>query len=97
MIVRILGEGQYQLPEDDLPELERLDHQLNEAIEDGDEAGFARVLGELIVKVKSAKALEASTLVPSDLTVPHEGSSLAEVRDLLAEEAEDAEPVTEGA
>jgi hypothetical protein len=97
VIVRILGGGQYELGEDELGELEQLDQQLNEAIETSDEARFSEVLATLIARIRQGKEVSASTIVPSDLTVPHEGSSLEEVRHLLSSEDEGAQAVTEGA
>ncbi len=97
MIVRILGEGQYDLPEEELQELEALDHQLNEAIEAGDTTRFSTVLAELLDRIRKGEELPASTIVPSELTVPSEGSTLDEVRQLLSGEGSGAEAVTEGA
>lgn len=97
MIVRILDGGQYELGEHELEELEGLDQQLNEAIEAGDQARFDEVLASLIAKIRQGKELPASTIVPSDLTVPHEGASLEELRHLLSSEDEGAQAVTEGA
>jgi hypothetical protein len=97
VIVRILGEGQYELPAEELAALENLDQQLNSAIEAGDEGRFDAVLAELTAKIRQGRELPASTIVPSELTVPHEGSTLDELRRLLSEEDPDTEAVTEGA
>jgi hypothetical protein len=98
MIVRILGDRQYDVPEALLSELESLDEALNQAIEAGDEPAVASALDGLITKVRgSGTPLDSDQLVPSDLTLPHEGSSLAELHELLASEPDRADPVTEGA
>jgi hypothetical protein len=87
MIVRILSEGQFDVPEADLRELESLDAKLFATIEVGDEAGFATTLQELITAVRThGTPLDPTTIKPSDLTVPHEGASLSEVRELLNSE-----------
>ncbi|MGH9304389.1 MAG: PspA-associated protein PspAA [Acidimicrobiales bacterium] len=87
MIVRILGDTQYELPADAIPGLEHLDVKLNAALERGDEAAFAGLLEELVATVRSKGAvLDADKIVPSELTVPHEGSTIDEVRSLLASE-----------
>ena len=97
MIIRILGEGQYELPEDVLPMLDELDDELNSTIEADDEAAFEKALGRLLAKVKEAgKPVAIDTLVPSDLTVPPEGSTLDDVRQLLTSEPDDTS-VSEGA
>jgi hypothetical protein len=87
MIVRILGEGQFEVQESEIGALEELDASLAAAIEAGDEEKFTTVLASLAEKVRSAgTALDAGTIVSSDLTVPHEGASIDEVRHLLASE-----------
>ena len=48
MIVRILGEGRYEVPEADLPAIEQLDAQLADALDRGDEAEFTTSLADLI-------------------------------------------------
>lgn len=92
MIVRILGEGQFELDDEHLESLEELDGQLDAAIEADDEEAFASVLQQVIDTVRSnGTPVEAETIAPSQLTVPHEGASLEEVRELLAEETASAD------
>jgi hypothetical protein len=87
MIVRILGEGQYELGGDSLEELEELDPKLLHKIEAGDEAGFHEVLNKAFAKVRgSGTPVDPSRIVPSDLTLPQPDASLEEVRQLLASE-----------
>jgi PspA-Associated protein len=88
MIVRILGEGRYDVPDADLPAIEQLDAQLNDALERGDDTEFKSTLADLIGEVRHSGTLVApDDLRTSSLAVPHEGSTLAEVRALLAEGA----------
>ncbi len=88
MVVRILGEGRYDVPDADIPAIEQLDAQLADALERGDEIEFASTLADLIGQVRHTGTLIApDDLRTSSLAVPHEGSTLAEVRSLLAEEA----------
>lgn len=88
MIVRILGEGRYEVPKADLPAIEQLDAQLMDAMERGDEAAFTGTLADLIGEVRHTGTLIAADDVrTSELAVPHEGSTLDEVRELLAEGA----------
>jgi hypothetical protein len=88
MIVRILGEGRFDVPDADLPAIEQLDAQLVDALERGDEASFADTLADLIGEVRhGGDLLPADDVRTSELVVPHEGSTLAEVRDLLAQGA----------
>jgi hypothetical protein len=86
MIVRVLGEGRYEVPEADLPAIEQLDAQLMDAMERGDEASFTSTLADLIGEVRHTGTLiVADDVRTSELAVPHEGSTLDEVRELLAE------------
>lgn len=97
MIIRILGEGQYEAPDELLEALEPLDAALNAAIEEGDEAGYSAALDALLRAVRNGgHPLDVTTLVPSELTLPHEGSTLEDIRELLASE-EVADAVAEEA
>lgn len=87
MIVRILSEGQYELDQEQAASLEDLDKQLLAALETSDESKFHEVLHELIKTVRTAgKPVGPDRFVPSDLTVPSEGASLAELRELMNSE-----------
>lgn len=86
MIVRILGEGQYELDAAAMARVERLDATLSQALGAEDEAWFAKALDALLAEVRGGgHRLDPGTLVPSDLAVPAEGSTIDEVRALLAE------------
>jgi hypothetical protein len=88
MIVRILGEGRYDVPDADMPPIEQLDAQLVDAMDRGDEAAFDGTLADLIGQVRHTGTLVAPDDVrTSSQVVPHEGSTLEEVRALLAEGA----------
>jgi hypothetical protein len=88
VIVRILGEGRYDVPDADLPAIEQLDAQLVDAMDRGDEAAFTGTLADLIGQVRhTGKLVAPDDLRTSSLVVPHDGSTLDEVRSLLAEEA----------
>jgi hypothetical protein len=84
--------GQFEVPDAEIGALEELDAKLAAAIERNDGEGFSEVLTALAEKVRSTgTGLDPATIVSSDLTVPHEGASLEEVRHLLAsEDAADA-------
>jgi hypothetical protein len=88
MIVRILGEGRFEVPEADLPALEQLDAQLVDALDRDDQVEFESTLADLLTQVRHTGTLVApDDLRTSSLAVPHEGSTLDEVRSLLAEGA----------
>ena len=88
MLVRILGEGRYDVPDADMPAIEQLDAQLVDAMDHGDEVEFESTLADLIGQVRHTGTLIApDDLRTSSQVVPHEGSTLEEVQKLLAEEA----------
>ena len=86
MIVRILGDGQYELPENMESEFERLDNHLIAHVEDGDEEAFQRELAELVVIVQQGSELPDDDFRPSDAVLPSPNASLADVQELLSEE-----------
>jgi hypothetical protein len=84
MIVRILGEGQFVLPEDALDRLNELDSAVEAAVEAGDEAAFAPALAALLDGVRTVGTPhEIDSLDESDLILPPADATLLEVRDLL--------------
>jgi hypothetical protein len=86
MIVRILGEGQWDVPEGELSRLNELDDQVEAAVEAGDEPAFSAKLAALLDSVReSGSVLPDETLHDSDLILPPADATLAEVRTLLSE------------
>ena len=91
MIVRILGEGQYEVAESSAALLEQLDARVDAALDAGDTAAFDAALAAAIAAVRrEGKALEAERIIPSDLALPAEHSTLEEVCALLEAEAAEA-------
>ncbi len=86
MIVRILGEGQYDVPESDRAGLDGLDTALNAAVEGDDEAAFVSALAALAAEVRRVGTeLAADQFTASDLVVPFADATLAETKALLTE------------
>jgi hypothetical protein len=87
VIVRILGEGQLDVPDSQLDSLNSLDDALQAAVDAGNEEQFARSLAGLLTAVrKVGRALPDDQIVPSELVLPSADASLAEVRELLGDE-----------
>jgi hypothetical protein len=87
VIVRIMGEGQLDVAVDDLTALNKLDGELETAIETGDEATFRSALHALLDNVRQVgKPLPADSLEPSELILPPADSDMAEVRAMLGDE-----------
>ncbi|AMW08582.1 hypothetical protein A4E84_03015 [Streptomyces qaidamensis] len=87
MIMRILGEGQYEITEDHLDRLNALDAALQSAADADDDMRFATALSALLDAVRSCGTpLPTETITPSDLVLPDEDTSLTQVRELLSDE-----------
>ncbi|GEB57452.1 PspA-associated protein PspAA [Streptomyces gardneri] len=87
MITRILGEGQYEIAEEHLDHLNELDSALQAAATAGDEAAFASALSALLDAVRSlGTRVPDERITPSELVLPDEGTSLAQVSELLSDE-----------
>jgi hypothetical protein len=79
VIVRIVGDGQYEFPDDQSDRLNDLDNQLVTIVESGDEAQFTDVFGKLVELVRSSGTpLPDEELVASDVILPPEDLTLAE-------------------
>ena len=87
MIVRILGEGQYDLDDHALDALNGLDTQIESAIEAGDEEMFRTALQGLLAAVRASGTHHAvDSLDESDLILPPPDATIDEVRELLGDE-----------
>jgi hypothetical protein len=85
VIVRILGEGQFDVSDDAVSALNDLDAKVESAIEAGDDAAFHTALASLLDGVRTAGVPhEAESLDASDLILPMADASLAEVKDMLS-------------
>ena len=69
MIVRILGEGQWDVTDDHLVELNKLDDELEKAVETGDEQVFASAEYEFRNRVDDVEASTLYVMGLSDFTV----------------------------
>jgi hypothetical protein len=85
VIIRILSEGQFDVPDDAVAGLNELDEKLEAAVESSDEEAMAAALGALLERVRdSGSEVAVDALVPSDLVLPHSTATLSEVRDLIS-------------
>lgn len=87
MIIRILTEGQYDLPGQYLDELNRLDNQIVEAVAEKDWEGFQRLLSEMLDLVRRhGKPVPIEEIVESDLVLPEPDLTLEEAEELFTGE-----------
>jgi hypothetical protein len=87
VIVRILGVGQFRVDDAAAVELNKLDTELEAAVEHGDQAAFSAALTGLLATIRAqGSPLPPDILEPSELILPHQDSSMDEVRKLLTDE-----------
>lgn len=87
MIVRILGEGQYDVPDDLADSLNQHDAALEAAVEAGDQAAFGSALSALLGAVRMSGTLHAvESLDESDAILPPGDATIDEVRAMLADD-----------
>ncbi len=85
MIVRILGEGQWELDDDAMAELNSLDDAVEAAVADGNADRLAEALHSLLERVRSTgTAVPDSELEDSDLILPAADATVEDVRELLS-------------
>lgn len=84
MIVRILDDGQYDVPDAELAALDDLDTALLEAVEAGDDTRFDDVIGDMVAKIHGAgRRLPAEQLSPSEIIVPGVHTTRSRVAELF--------------
>jgi hypothetical protein len=87
VIVRIQGEGQYELADDARQRLDELDSKLFQAVESGNAEHFASSLRSVVSYVEgSGSPVPDDRLVASDIILPASDTSLDEVKRLLTDE-----------
>ena len=84
MIVRILGEGQYDVSDEALHQLNQLDSTLEQTVESGDAAAFGSALAALLDGVRTVGVPhDLESLDESDLILPPSDATIDEVRELI--------------
>lgn len=87
MIVRILTEGQFNLPGAHLDDLNAIDNQLVEVVENEDRAEFERLLKKMLDLVREkGTPVPMDEIVESDLVLPEPDITLEEAGELFTGE-----------
>ena len=87
MIVRILTEGQYNLPGAFVDRLNEIDNEIVDVVGDGDREAFRKLLGEMLDHVRSnATEVPVEELVESDIVLPEPDITLEEAANLFTGE-----------
>ena len=85
MIVRILGEGQFRLPDAEIDHINSLDAALEKAL--GGEGDFDAALDALLATVREVgEELADESLETSDVVLPSADATADEVREMLTDE-----------
>jgi hypothetical protein len=81
MIVRISGEGQFELADGVVERLNALDNDAVAAVDAGDEARFADLFGQIVALIRAeGRPLADDDLRGSDVIVPPPDTSFEEAR-----------------
>jgi hypothetical protein len=89
MIMRVMGEGQFQVGDAHLNRLNELDDELLKALDSGDDGRFRAALEGLLGAVKEfGTPLPDDSLQPSDLILPDCEATIDEVREMLRTEGD---------
>jgi hypothetical protein len=87
VIVRLMGEGQFRVADDELERLNELDNQVVQAVEANDEQAVRRLLATMASAVREkGERLPDEALDPSDLVIPPDDLTLDEAHELFSGE-----------
>jgi hypothetical protein len=87
VIVRLMGEGQFEVDEEVAKGLNDLDDQAERALEAGDESQLSELLVRMAEAVRTnGTRLPEEDLSPSEAIIPPEDLSLEEARRLFEDE-----------
>ncbi|MEM2925551.1 MAG: hypothetical protein QXJ68_07685 [Methanocellales archaeon] len=87
MIIRIMGDQQYEVKSSILDQLNKIDNKIVELVAKGDEKNFRKELLRMINLVrKKGKPLDPRIIVESQLIIPPEDLTLEEARKIFTGE-----------
>ncbi len=88
MIVRLMGEGQYELDKKHLDAINKIDNNIVKIVNSGDEKAFKSTFKIEFQKLtdyvrKNGKKISYEIIKPSDLIIPPADTTLEEARDIF--------------
>ena len=87
MIVRVMGEGQFEIDAEVAKGLAEIDEQAEQALEAGDQGRFSELLRRMADAVRTnGTRLPDADLSPSEAIIPPDDLSLEEARELFEDE-----------
>lgn len=87
MIIRVLGEGQYDVEDGAVEALQPLDEELEAAVESADEQRFRAALTSLLERIRAVgKPLPDEEIDASDAILPGPDARIEEVQAILLDD-----------
>jgi len=84
MIIRIMGEGQYNVKSSNFDKLNKIDNKIVEYVQKGDEKKYKKGLADLIGLIhREGIQLDNEDLIESDVIVPPADMTLEEARQVF--------------
>jgi len=84
MIIRIMGEGQYNVKSSNFDKLNKIDNKIVEYVQKGDEKKYKKGLADLIGMIhREGIQLDNEDLIESDVIVPPADMTLEEARQVF--------------
>ena len=84
MIIRIVSEGQYEVPSSLFDELNAIDNTIVELVSKGNEEEYGKELSRLIDMIKTnGKQLDDSDIVESNIIVPPGDLTFEEAKEIF--------------
>ncbi|MDY0386352.1 MAG: hypothetical protein RBT65_04320 [Methanolobus sp.] len=84
MIIRIVSEGQYEVPSSFFDELNAIDNSIVELVSQENENDYRKELSKLIDMIKTnGKQLDDSDIVESNVIVPPSDLTFEEAKDIF--------------
>ncbi len=84
MIVRLMGEGQYEIDKKHLDELNRIDNNIVKLVTKGEDRAFKSEIKKLADYVhKYGKKMPDNVLKPSDIIIPPADLTVDEAREIF--------------
>ncbi len=97
MIVRVVGQGQFEVDDGLMERLDALDREAMDALGRDDEESLDRSLDEMSRLVRAeGRSLPDDALSASDIVIPPSDLTLAETRKLVSDQGFLPDPVTSG-
>lgn len=84
MIIRIMGQGQFQVPSSLFDDLNKIDNKIVEYVQKGNEKGYKKGLADMIELIhREGKKVSDKELFESDSIVPPADMTLEEARQVF--------------